>query len=80
MEPMGCGIEGYIELNPDWNGNLDAMEAMEAAEDEAAAAAAAADGGVGIGVEGEPPKVVNPEDAAESIKPPPFPAPVPPSC
>ena len=26
---MGCGMEGYIELKPDWNGNRDAIEAIE---------------------------------------------------
>ena len=29
---MGCGIDGYIGLNPDWNGSLEAMAIAE--EDE----------------------------------------------
>ena len=30
MEPMGCGMDGYMELNPDWNGSLDAIAAAAA--------------------------------------------------
>ncbi len=42
MLEMGCGIDGYIELKPDWKGSLEAMTA------------AAADGAGGVGVDGEP--------------------------
>ena len=41
---MGCGIDGYIGLNPDWNGSLEAMAMAE--ED----VEAGTDGG-GTGVE-----------------------------
>ena len=46
MLPIGCGIDGYIELNPDWNGNLAALAAAIAAELAAEDADPAADGGV----------------------------------
>ena len=42
MLEMGCGIDGYIELKPDWKGSLEAITA------------AAADGAGGVGVDGEP--------------------------
>ncbi len=38
MLQMGCGMDGYIELKPDWKGSLEAMTA----------AADGADGGVGV--------------------------------
>ena len=48
---MGWGIEGYIELNPDWKENLEAI-AEAAAADEAADTDEA--GGVWPGVAGDP--------------------------
>ncbi len=39
MLPMGCGMDGYMELNPDWKGSLDAaMAAAACCMDEAEAA------------------------------------------
>lgn len=48
---MGWGIEGYIELNPDWKENREAI-AAEAAAEEAEVTEAA--GGVWPGVAGDP--------------------------
>lgn len=56
MLPIGWGIEGYIELNPDWNENLEAAMAA-AAEDEDDVTTA--EGGVGPGVAGEPKEVIS---------------------
>ena len=33
MLPMGWGMEGYMELNPDWKGSLEAMDAAADTED-----------------------------------------------
>ena len=49
-------MEGYIELNPDWNENLDA--AMAAAAAEVAVEVGMADGG-GPGVAGDPSEVIS---------------------
>ena len=32
MLPIGCGMDGYIELKPDWNGNLEAIAAAAETE------------------------------------------------
>lgn len=50
---MGCGIDGYIGLNPDWNGSLEAMAMAE--ED----VEAGTDGG-GTGVEAPVPDPMPP--------------------
>ena len=42
---MGCGIDGYIGLNPDWNGSL---EAMAMAEEDVEVAGTADGGGTGV--------------------------------
>jgi hypothetical protein len=67
MLQIGCGIEGYIELKPDWKGSLDAM----------AAAADAAVGVGGVGVAGEPtgsaPLPADPKPTLTGVAvPPPF--------
>ena len=47
---MGWGMEGYMELNPDWNGSLDAAMAAEAAMDEAEVGVCE---GTGVATEGD---------------------------
>lgn len=44
---MGCGIDGYIGLNPDWKGSLDAM-AMDVADDETGGGGGGRGGGTGV--------------------------------
>jgi len=72
MLQIGWGIDGYIELKPDWNGSRDAM----------AAAAEAAVGVGGVGVAGEPtgkaPLPVEPIPALTGVAAPPPPPPPPP--
>ena len=57
---MGCGIEGYMGLNPDWKGSLEAM-AIDVADDEAGGG-----GGSGTGVD-EPPPPLPPRLVREAI-------------
>ena len=57
---MGWGIEGYIELKPDWKGSLEAITA------------AAADGAGGVGVDGEP-TGSDPLPDRDGVIPPPLP-------
>ena len=48
MLPMGCGMEGYIELKPGWNGSLEAMEEAATLEEEEAGPGDSMAPGVGV--------------------------------
>ena len=59
MLPIGWGIDGYMELNPDWKGSLEAMAAAawcmddDAEEDTEGGGGGGTEPGAGPGVEGE---------------------------
>lgn len=48
MVPMGCGMDGYMELNPDWNGSREAMAAAAALDVTEAGPGDSMDPGVGV--------------------------------